>query len=357
MKKYITVQGQKIGDDYPAYFIADIAANHDGDLKRAKELIALAADAGADAVKFQHFQAEMIVSDFGFKELKKQQSHQSNWGKSVYEVYEDASVPRHWTLELQEECNNVGIHFFSAPYDFEAVELLDKAGVPAHKIGSGDITWTAMLERIIASKKPIFIATGASDINDVKRAMSILKKSEQSLCLMQCNTNYTGTLENLKHINLNVLKTYASMWPDTVLGLSDHTPGHSTVLGAVALGARAIEKHFTDDKSRVGPDHVFSMNPTEWREMVQRTRELEAALGSKNKFVAENESETVVIQRRCLRASKDLKAGIKLQESDLDALRPAVIDAVMPYDANKIYGRILKKDMKRGEHLTFLAVE
>jgi N-acetylneuraminate synthase len=155
MKKYITVQGQNIGEQYPTYFIADIAANHDGDLQRAKDLIFLAAEAGADAVKFQHFQAEMIVSDYGFKELKKQKSHQSNWNKSVYEVYEDASVPRDWTLALQKECNDAGIHFFSAPYDFEAVDLLDNVGVPAYKIGSGDITWTAMLERIAASKKPI----------------------------------------------------------------------------------------------------------------------------------------------------------------------------------------------------------
>jgi sialic acid synthase SpsE len=357
VKNFITVQGQNIGEDYPTYFIADIAANHDGDLQRAKDLIALAAEAGADAVKFQHFKAETIVSDFGFKELKKQQSHQSSWDKSVYEVYEDASVPHDWTLELQETCNNFGIHFFSSPYDFEAIDLLDDAGVPAHKIGSGDITWTGILERISKSNKPIFIATGASDINDVKRAMNILQKSEQPLCLMQCNTNYTGTIENLKHIHLNVLKTYSKIWPDIVLGLSDHTPGHSTVLGAVALGARAIEKHFTDDKGRTGPDHVFSMSPSEWSEMVHRTRELEAALGSSDKFVAENERETVIVQRRCLRATKNLPAGIKLQESDLEALRPAVIGAVMPFEAEKIYGRILKKDIQFGEHLTFSSFE
>jgi sialic acid synthase SpsE len=357
MQKIITIHEQNIGDQYPTYFIADIAANHDGDLLRAKELIHLAAEAGADAVKFQHFQAKNIVSDFGFKELKKQQSHQSNWNKTVFEVYEDASVPHHWTIELQKICNDIGIHFFSSPYDFEAVDLLDSIGVPAYKIGSGDITWTNMLERITVSNKPIFIATGASNINDVKRAMGILQKSELPICLMQCNTNYTGTVENLKYINLNVLKTYSKMWPDVVLGLSDHTPGHATVLGAVALGARAIEKHFTDDKNREGPDHIFSMNPIEWREMVNRTRELEAALGSVDKFVAENESETIIIQRRCLRAKKNLKAGTKLQENDLEVLRPAVLDAVMPYDAVKIYGRILKKDIKSGEHLTFSAVE
>ena len=119
---------------------------------------------------------------------------------------------------------------------------------------------------------------------------------------MQCNTNYTASLENFRHIHLRVLETFRAMFPSAVLGLSDHTPGHATVLGAVALGGRVIEKHFTDDNSREGPDHPFSMTPASWREMVDRTRELEYALGSTKKFVAENERETVVVQRRCLRA-------------------------------------------------------
>ncbi|MGD2118686.1 MAG: N-acetylneuraminate synthase family protein [Chromatiales bacterium] len=357
MTTSFSVQGQNIGEEYPTYFIADIAANHDGDLQRAKDLIFLAAEAGADAAKFQHFEADKIVSDYGFRDLKQQQSHQAKWEKSVFEVYEDASVPRDWTTELQETCQQAGIHFFSAPYDFEAVDLLETVGVPAHKIGSGDITWTDMLERISASGKPVFIATGASDMLDVMRAMDILTANGQPVCLMQCNTNYTGTLENLQHIHLNVLKTYATMWPDIVLGLSDHTPGHATVLGAVALGARAIEKHFTDDKSRVGPDHAFSMDPAEWRDMVERTRELEAALGSPRKFVADNESQTVVLQRRCLRAARDLQVGEVLQVTDIEALRPAPADAVMPYDASKIVGRTVRHDKTAGEHLTFFDVE
>jgi sialic acid synthase SpsE len=174
---------------------------------------------------------------------------------------------------------------------------------------------------------------------------------------MQCNTNYTGSLENFKHIHLNVLKTYASMWPDIILGLSDHTPGHATVLGAIALGARIIEKHFTDDKLRVGPDHAFSMNLSEWREMMDRSRELEAALGSSQKFVADNELDTVVLQRRSLRATYDLKVGRVLSENDFEALRPAPLDAVMPFDANKIIGRTLKNDKLAGDFLTLFDFE
>lgn len=350
------IQDKWVGDNYDTYFIADIAANHDGDLQRAKDLIYMAAEAGADAAKFQHFDAAKIVSDYGFKDLKEQKSHQAKWEKSVYEIYEDASVPRNWTKELQGACKEADLHFFSAPYDFDAVDMLDKVGVPAHKIGSGDITWTSMIERIAASNIPVLLATGASDMADVTRAMNSLSKYDIPVCLMQCNTNYTGTLENLRHVHLNVLKMYSIVWPDVVLGLSDHTPGHATVLGAVTLGARVIEKHFTDDKNRTGPDHAFSMSPQDWRDMVDRTRELEAALGSSNKFVADNERETVVLQRRCIRASCDLNEGTILTSQHLEALRPAPADAIMPYQEDLIIGRKTNRAIKAGEHLTIYDV-
>jgi N-acetylneuraminate synthase len=209
-----------------------------------------------------------------------------------------------------------------------------------------------MLERIVESNKPIFLATGASNMNDVKRAMNILNKSKQSICLMQCNTNYTAELENFKYINLNVLKTFSEYWPEVILGLSDHTPGHATVLGAVSLGARAIEKHFTDDKARNGPDHLFSMDPNEWHEMVSKTRELEVSLGSRVKVVEANEKETVLLQRRCLRASRDLEIGSKLSSSDFDVLRPSMPNGIMPYESSKIFGCKLNRPLKRGEHIT-----
>jgi N-acetylneuraminate synthase len=140
------------------------------------------------------------------------------------------------------------------------------------------------------------------------------------------------------------------MYPNLVLGLSDHTPGHVTVLGAVALGARAIEKHFTNDRSREGPDHLFSMDPSAWREMVDRTRDLEHSLGNGIKTVEPNERETVVIQRRCLRATRDLPHGTALAESDLEPLRPAPVDAIMPYDLHKVVGRSLNRDVPQGDY-------
>lgn len=334
----------------PTYFIADISANHDGDLERAKMLVHLAAECGADAAKFQNFRAEHIVSDRGFRELGSHLSHQAKWKKSVFKVYQDATLPWEWTEALKQACDEAGIEYFSAPYDLPAVDMLD-AHVRLFKIGSGDITWTEMLEAIASKGKPVLLATGASDIGDVQRAVATIEAINPQLCLMQCNTNYTGSLENFVHIHLNVLKTYATMFPEVVLGLSDHTPGHATTLGAVALGARMIEKHFTDDTARVGPDHPFSMDPPTWRDMVDRTRELEFALGTARKFVAENELQTVVVQRRAIRLVGDLPAGTVLTREMLEPLRPAPTDGILPCDIDKVVGLTLGVDKPSGEYL------
>ena len=339
-----------VGFNHPAYFVADIAANHDGDLDRAKRLIQLCADAGANAAKFQNFRAPRIVSDRGFRALGAQVTHQAKWKKSVFEVYKDAAVSWDWTPELQKECDACGIDYFSSPYDLEAVDMLDPY-VELFKIGSGDITWPELLAKVASKGKPVLLATGASGMDDVERAVQQILKINQNLVLMQCNTNYTGSRENFRHIHLRVLETYRNSFPNLILGLSDHTPGHATVLGAIALGARVIEKHFTDDITRPGPDHQFSMTPQSWREMVDCTRELEMAMGSTDKFIATNELDTVVVQRRCLRAATSLLRGTALQPEMLEALRPAPADAVMPYDLSRILGKRLKTELSAGEHL------
>jgi sialic acid synthase SpsE len=344
-----------VGAGHPTYFIADIAANHDGDLERARLLIRLAKEAGADAAKFQNFRASRIVSDYGFKNMGSQVSHQSSWKKSVFQVYADASVPFDWTPTLKEECDKAGIDYFSSPYDFDAIDMLDPY-VPAYKIGSGDITWPEALERMARRDKPVILATGASDIGEVQRAVHLILALNPQLVLMQCNTNYTASPENFDHIHLNVLKTYTTMFPDVVLGLSDHTHGHATVLGAVTLGARVIEKHFTDDNNRVGPDHKFAMNPRTWAEMVENTRLLERALGSCDKFLAENEKDTVIVQRRCLRAARDIHAGESLSREMIDVLRPATPGAIVPYEIEAVIGTRAAHDIPAGKDLRWTDV-
>ena len=321
-----------------------MAANHDGVLDKALELMTLAKDAGADAAKFQHFRADHIVSDKGFRELGTQQSHQSSWSKSVYEVYRDASLPWEWTKPLADHAQSIGIDFFTSPYDLEAIDFVDEF-VPAYKVGSGDITWLEAIDHMASKGKPILLATGASTLEEVQRAVATVARHGVPYSVMQCNTNYTGVVENLHHIHLNVLNTYREEFPEAILGLSDHTHGDVTVLGAVAMGARVVEKHFTDDVTHEGPDHHFSMTPTTWSDMVERTRELEAALGSGDKVIAENEQETVVIQRRGLRFARDMSAGEVIQGSDMVALRPATPGIITPDAVDSVVGKTLRDDV------------
>lgn len=341
-----------LGNTEPTYFIADIAANHDGSLDRAKRLIELAKDSGADAAKFQNFQAKKIVSKQGFENLKGKFAHQAKWKKSVFEVYEDAEIDKGWTAELKAHCDHVGIEYLTTPYDVDSVELVDPY-VNAFKIGSGDIDFVDILTRIAQTRKPCLLATGASNFEDVLLAVKILKDSNSNiqLCLMQCNTNYTGSIDNFRHLHLRVLTTYAKMFPGTLLGLSDHTPGHSAVLGAVALGARVVEKHFTDDNERGGPDHKFSMTPKTWSEMVRATRELEMALGGTVKTIEPNEQASSIVQRRAMYFSAPLKKDEVITAAHLEALRPAPVGSVKPVQAPFVIGLKAARNYEVGDVL------
>ncbi|MDC0453567.1 N-acetylneuraminate synthase family protein, partial [Alphaproteobacteria bacterium] len=325
----IKIENKKIGNKHKTFFIADIAANHDNNLNKAIDLIHLAAESGADAAKFQHFTADTIVSNEGFKLLNGQFSHQKSWKKSVYDTYKDASLNIQWTNILKTECKKANIIFFTSPYSLSIVNKIDKF-ISAYKIGSGDITWLDIIINIAKKNKPVFMATGASNINEVDIAVKTLLKYNKKLCLMQCNTNYTASAENFKYINLNVLKAYKKKYPSVLTGLSDHTPGHTTVLGAITLGACAIEKHFTDNNKLDGPDHKFSMNPSSWREMVERSRELENSLGSTIKKVEKNEIKTNILQRRSYIANKVIKKNSILKKEDFKLLRPCPKNSIQP---------------------------
>lgn len=344
----VSIGGREVGLGHPTYFVADIAASHDGELGRAVKLIELAAEAGADAAKFQNFTAGEIVSDRGFRQLGTKLSHQATWKKSVVEVYAEASIPHEWTPILQKACEDAGIHYFSSAYDFAAIDMLDPF-VPAYKIGSGDVNWLEIVEYTAAKGKPMLVATGATHLGEVVDVVSAVRKHTSELVLMQCNTNYTASLENFAYVNLNVLKAYAELFPDVVLGLSDHTPGHASTLGAIALGARVVEKHLTDDTTREGPDHKFSMDPGSWREMVNRSRELESALGSSLKVVEPNEQETVIVQRRAVRARHDLPAGHRISRDDLVVLRPATPGAVTAAQVGQLIGRVTNRSLDADE--------
>jgi sialic acid synthase SpsE len=333
-----------ISNSSRTYFIADIAANHDGKIERAKKLIYLAAEAGANAAKFQNFFAETIVSDYGFRILKRKISHQSKWKKSVFDVYKNAELPLSWTYELKKTCKKAGIDYFTAPYDFSIINYLNKH-VCAWKIGSGDITWHDQIIKLAKTQKPIIIATGASKMSEIEKIIKKIKKISNKIVLMQCNTNYTGDASNFKYINLNVLNSFKKKYPNIILGLSDHTPGHEAVLGAISLGAKVIEKHFTDSNKRSGPDHYFSMNPLSWKKMIVASRKLEDMLGSNIKKVEKNEKFTVILQRRSIRANKIIKKGEKIKKESLCFLRPCPKNSLNPFEYHKILNKKARKQI------------
>jgi len=346
--KNFKLNDRYIGEKGKVYFIADIAANHDGSLSRAKKLIKLCYQSGANAAKFQHFNADTIVSDYGFSKLGKF-SHQKKWKKSVYNVYKNASINLEWTKHLFDECKKYKIDFISTPYDLGYVDYLYKY-IPAYKIGSGDITWHELITKIAKKNKPVFIAVGASKIEEVKKAVSLIKKYNNKIVLMQCNTNYTASNNNYKFLNLQVLRQFKKIYKDNIItGLSDHTFGHNSVLGAVALGAKVIEKHFTDSNFRNGPDHKFSMNPVSWKKMVDEVRKLESSLGDGLKKIELNEFESAIIQRRAIRAKFDIFKGQSINHSNIIPLRPCPKNGLEPYKKYLVLKRKAKKFIRKGD--------
>jgi len=332
------------------YFIAEIGSNFDGSLSKAKDLIWLAKECKAQAVKFQHYTAQSLVSDFEFSRLVNQ-SHQSNWSKSVFDTYKDAELNYKWTKELSMEAEKADIDFFTSPYSFELADYVEKH-VFAFKIGSGDISWLDFITHLAKKEKPILLATGASSIYEVKQAVKTVLAFNNDLTLMQCNTNYSNQIDNRNYINLNVLDYYANHFPELTLGLSDHMPNYLSVLGAVAKGARVIEKHFTDSNNNRGPDHEFAMNPANWLEMIEVTRELEFSLGDGIKKVEINEQDARIVQRRSICAKKTIKAGSTVNESDFLYLRPAIDGSYHPYEKDKLIGKTVFKDVSPYQSFT-----
>ena len=364
------------------HFIADIAANHDGDIIKAKELIHAAAESGADSAKFQNFTAETIVSDIGFKLLGKKFSHQSKWKKTIFETYKDAELPMEWTYELIQECKKNNIEYFTASYDKHFTKLLSEK-ISVMKMGSGEITWHEHISLMADLYEILILATGASKFHEVIELMSLVKNNKT--IIMQCNTDYTAKAkdsdetinERLACINLKVLEKYKENFPNSILGLSDHTHGDTTVLGAIGLyGVKAVEKHFTLQNEDIGPDHPFSMTPSSWKIMVKKSRQIEEnvdsssnfdeklkivselvdnkkglllAIGDGEKKIERNETDTVILQRRCFYAARNVSKENIITEKDIIPLRPCLENSFSACEKKNLVGKKLLQNLTKGE--------
>ena len=349
----IKIGEKNIGAGYPTYIIAEVGSNFDGNLERAKYLANLAKETGADAYKIQNFLAPKIVSIKGFQNL--QVSFQSKWDKPVVEVYRRAEFPREWLKELSEYCKKIGIDFFSSPYDIEAVKLLEEIDSPAYKIGSGEIDNLEFLEYVAHLGKPIILSCGATTLEEIENAVSVIRNTgNDQIVLLQCVTNYPSPIANA---NIRAMVAIKEKFGVEV-GYSDHTigpagsgddplSGITVPLGAVALGAKVIEKHFTDDRTRKGPDHPFAMDIETFKKMVEGIKTLEKALGDGVKKVMPSEKETVIIQRRGIYAARNIEKGQIISREMVEFLRPAI--GLRPPQINMILSKVAKHKILAGE--------
>jgi len=360
--KLIKIGKNIVGEGEKPYWIADIAANwmptpgQKPDIRKAYKLIDAAKIAGADVAKFQTFQAPKIVSDVGFKSMKI--AHQAKWKKSVYEVYQDASLRFDWHKKLSDYCRKIGIEFMSTPYDKESVDLLEKVGVNAYKIGSGDIDYNELLTYIAKKGKPIIISSGASDLATVELAIKTLRAAgNNQIILLQCITNYA--LSPIEQAEVEAMVTMGKAF-DVLYGYSDHTYDsnnltHGIVVPLIAIsrGACIIEKHLTISNEDETPDAPFSMTPQAFSLMTKYGNLVKTIIGSGQKQVVEAESQSSIVQRRCLRASINIKAGTKISKQMIEALRPASREAITPPFVEMITGKKLAKSISKGEAFTW----
>jgi N,N'-diacetyllegionaminate synthase len=330
-----------VGPGEPTYIIAEAGSNHNGDLETAKELIDVAADAGADAVKFQTFRAEdLYVEESGEVEYLEDD-------RSIYDIIESMEMPYEWIPELYDYCHEQGVQFMSTPFDERSAAELDEY-VPAWKVASYTSSHIPFLEHLAETNKPIVMSTGAHDLDEVSESVAALREAGvDDLVLLQCVAAYPTPLSE---INVRVIETLREEF-DVLTGLSDHTLDPVIApCAAVSLGASVIEKHFTLDNSMEGPDHEYALEPDELDCMVSKIRDIEAALGTSEKYVLEIERELYEKARRAIHAVSDIEAGDKFTRDNVKVLRPGDREAGLdPKFYDEIIGAAADSDMQKGD--------
>jgi len=340
LKKEVKIGNKIIGNGHPTYVIAEIGSNHNRDKKIAKELIDKATEAGADAVKFQTFKAEKLYS--------KRTPKFSKDDVKPFDLIKSIELPREWHQELMNYANEKNVHFISSPFDYEAVDELDKIGVPAFKVASFEITDLDLLKHIAKKKKPVILSTGMANVEEIQEAIDAIKSQDnEHIILLHCNSLYP-TPANV--VNLNAINTMYDTFK-VPIGFSDHTTGIHIPIAAVAKGAKVIEKHFTLDRKMKGPDHHFAVEPDELKQMISNIRDIEKAAGSGIKEASKEEQEMYEKGRRSIIAIQDIKKGTKITRGMLIIKRPGY--GIKPKHLDELLGKTAKKDIKAEQWITW----
>ena len=350
MNKSFKIGNRIVGEDAPAFIVAEVSANHNQDYNRAVEIIHAAAEAGADAVKLQTYTADTITIDcdddcFQIKEG-------TIWdGTTLYKLYSEAYTPWEWQPRLIEEAKKLGLECFSSPFDLTSVDFLSKLDVPAYKIASYEINDIPMIRKIAALHKPMIFATGIAYPEDIALALDTCKaEGNEDIILLKCVSSYPTPYED---VNLRVIPTLAKTY-DCIAGISDHTMGSIVSAGAVALGAKMVEKHLTLRRADGGPDGAFSMEPEEFATMVRDIRTLEKALGT-DEYVLTDTQKLEHNGSRSLFVVKDIKAGEVLTPNNIRSIRPGTGMHTKHYE--EVLGRHAKSDLKKGTPLQWELID
>lgn len=345
MPGYIKIREREIGPGRPCLVIAEAGVNHNGSLDLARWLVDAAVAAGADAVKFQTFRAEKVISPVAPK--AGYQARATGTGESQLEMVKKLELPFEAFQKLKLHCDGKGITFLSTAFDEESVDFIDGLGVGAFKVPSGEITNLPLLQHIAHKRRPVILSTGMSELEEVRGAVQVLQAADcRELVLLHCVSDYPAADQDA---NLRAMKTLEDAFGLPV-GYSDHTRGIEIALAAVALGACILEKHFTLDRNLPGPDHKASLEPAELEAMVEGIRRVQAALGDGRKHPAEREKETAAVVRRSLVAARDLASGTVLTEELIAIRRPGT--GLPPAMRVQLVGRRLRQDVKAGSLLT-----
>jgi sialic acid synthase SpsE len=326
--------------------VAEIGANHDGEVQKAHQLIDAMARAGADAVKFQTYSPECLLSDFG--RLVEWGPEGNTHREPVGEMFRRIALPREAHAELFAHAREKGMEPFSTIFDPRDVDFLLGLGQRVFKISSGDVNYKQLLEAVAATNLPVIISGGKCTAEDFGRAINVLRLSKGGIFVLHCVASYPTPYSDA---NLRVINYYKRKYPDLTIGYSDHTQGIFCALAAIALGARIIEKHVTYDKKAFGPDHWFSADEQEFGNLVREGREVEKALGIEDKRIFPSETRGACYARRSIVAGRDMKAGEKITREDLLCLRPGT--GIDPFEAERVVGKICKQGIKKWTPLTW----
>ncbi|MDE4542536.1 N-acetylneuraminate synthase [Thermoanaerobacterium sp. R66] len=324
------------------FIIAEAGVNHNGDIENAKKLIYVAKESGADAVKFQTFKAEKVISKFAQKaEYQKKTTGESD---TQLDMVKKLELSYKDFKELKKYCDEVEINFMSTPFDLDSIEFLNELNIDVFKIPSGEITNLPYLIKIAQTNKPIIMSTGMSTLDEIEAAINILRQNGSGeVTLLHCTTEYPAPY---KDVNLRAMKTLRERFKVNV-GYSDHTKGIEIPIAAVAMGATVIEKHFTLDRNMEGPDHKASLEPDELKAMVQAIRNVESALGDGIKRPTESEIKNIEIARKSIIAKRDIKKGEIFTEENITVKRPG--NGISPMKWFEILGKTAVRDFKEDE--------